>query len=131
MRNLIICIIILCISSLSVYSQKPDEIESFTDLLQPQMHTKKYNNAFRNNRNELQDAYALFFVFYKKYISPQDIARCVFYPSCSEYAMQAITKHGFIIGVFMATDRLMRCNPLSAKKYPMYKNSTLLYDPVK
>ena len=38
---------------------------------------------------------------------------CKYYPTCSEYAKQAITKHGSIKGVFLATKRIIKCNPLS------------------
>ncbi len=123
--------ITLCISSLSAYAQTSEEMQTLTGLLQPKKHEMKYNQVFRYNKNELQDAYTLFFIFYKTFISAQDAARCMFYPSCSEYALQAIGKHGFIIGILMTADRLMRCNPFSAKNYPVYNNSTLLYDPVK
>ncbi|MFA5131578.1 MAG: membrane protein insertion efficiency factor YidD [Patescibacteria group bacterium] len=36
---------------------------------------------------------------------------CRFYPSCSEYGAQAITKHGVIKGGLMASWRVLRCNP--------------------
>ena len=39
---------------------------------------------------------------------------CRFYPSCSEYAVQAITKHGPIRGTGMAAWRILRCHPWSA-----------------
>lgn len=35
---------------------------------------------------------------------------CRFYPSCSYYAEEAIAKHGLIFGVFLALNRLIRCN---------------------
>ena len=38
---------------------------------------------------------------------------CRFYPSCSEYAAQAIKKKGIIQGSGLATKRLLRCNPFS------------------
>gem|GEM_PF-874940 len=37
---------------------------------------------------------------------------CNFHPSCSRYGEAAVKKYG-VIGVFMAGDRLMRCNPVS------------------
>jgi putative component of membrane protein insertase Oxa1/YidC/SpoIIIJ protein YidD len=42
-------------------------------------------------------------------VSPVDGDRCQMYPSCSEYAKQAIDKHGLFIGWIMACDRLVRC----------------------
>ena len=38
---------------------------------------------------------------------------CVFYPTCSDYAIIAIEKYGVIKGVFFATKRLLRCNPFT------------------
>jgi uncharacterized protein len=38
---------------------------------------------------------------------------CKFYPSCSEYAVDALRKKGLIKGSFLVTKRLVRCNPWS------------------
>ena len=38
---------------------------------------------------------------------------CKYHPSCSEYAVLAIRKHGVVKGVVMAAWRLLRCNPWS------------------
>jgi len=38
---------------------------------------------------------------------------CRFHPSCSEYALQAIEKHGAAKGIWLAIKRVGRCNPLS------------------
>ena len=43
--------------------------------------------------------------------------RCKYYPSCSEYAAQAITKFGILRGLVLAGWRLLRCNPLSHGGY--------------
>ncbi len=42
---------------------------------------------------------------------------CRFYPSCSHYGYQAIYKHGAIKGSFMATWRVLRCNPFNPGGY--------------
>jgi uncharacterized protein len=49
---------------------------------------------------------------YKRVISPLLPPACRFYPSCSEYAMQAIAKHGVLRGGILAARRLFKCNPL-------------------
>lgn len=51
--------------------------------------------------------------FYQKFISPGLAPRCKYYPSCSSYAITAISSYG-IRGVGMALWRLLRCNPWSA-----------------
>ncbi|MGE6332140.1 membrane protein insertion efficiency factor YidD [Stenotrophomonas sp. NPDC077659] len=49
--------------------------------------------------------------FYKRFISPLLGPRCRFVPSCSEYAMEAISLHGPLRGSWLATRRLGRCHP--------------------
>ena len=50
---------------------------------------------------------------YQRAISPAFGARCRYYPSCSEYAVQAIRSYGILRGLVLAAWRLLRCNPLS------------------
>ncbi len=50
---------------------------------------------------------------YQKTVSPLLGPRCKYYPSCSEYAAQAITKFGILRGLVLAGWRLLRCNPWS------------------
>ncbi len=51
--------------------------------------------------------------FYKKFISANLPARCRYYPTCSNYAIQAIEKHGAIKGIILGAWRILRCNPFS------------------
>ncbi|HWG37747.1 MAG TPA: membrane protein insertion efficiency factor YidD [Terriglobales bacterium] len=48
---------------------------------------------------------------YQRGISPWLPPRCRFYPSCSEYAAQAIAQHGAVRGSWLAARRLARCHP--------------------
>ena len=41
-----------------------------------------------------------------------NLSQCRFYPSCSEYFLEAIKKHGLLCGAFLTTKRILRCNPL-------------------
>ncbi|MEI6216008.1 MAG: membrane protein insertion efficiency factor YidD [Actinomycetes bacterium] len=50
--------------------------------------------------------------FYQKWISPGLAPRCKYYPSCSQYAADAIQSYG-LKGLLMAGWRLLRCNPWS------------------
>lgn len=56
--------------------------------------------------------------FFITYISPIDGDRCPMYPTCSSYGMQAVERHGFIVGSIMTADRLihesdeMTCAPM-------------------
>ena len=38
--------------------------------------------------------------------------KCRFYPTCSNYAIETISKYGFIKGWYLAIKRILRCNPL-------------------
>jgi uncharacterized protein len=50
---------------------------------------------------------------YQRFISPAFGPRCRYYPTCSEYAVQAIREVGPIRGSILAGWRLLRCNPFS------------------
>ena len=42
---------------------------------------------------------------------------CRYYPSCSNYAKEAITKYGFFKGWILAVKRILRCNPYGKRGY--------------
>jgi len=50
---------------------------------------------------------------YQRFISPLLLPACRFYPTCSEYAIQAIAYYGPVRGSGKALWRLLRCHPLS------------------
>jgi putative membrane protein insertion efficiency factor len=56
-------------------------------------------------------------VAYRRWISPALPARCRFYPSCSAYAVEAISTHGALRGFGLAFWRLLRCQPFNAGGY--------------
>ncbi len=58
---------------------------------------------------------------YQKYISPMIGNNCKYYPSCSEYTKQAITKYGALKGIFYGIKRIIRCNPFSKGGYDPLK----------
>lgn len=60
-------------------------------------------------------------MFYKRFISPMMRSNCIYIPTCSQYAIDAIEKYGAIKGSFMAIKRILRC-------HPFHKGG---YDPVK
>ena len=55
--------------------------------------------------------------FYRNYLSPMKLQSCRFYPSCSQYAIEAIEKHGIVLGAWKSVKRLVRCHPFSAGGY--------------
>jgi putative membrane protein insertion efficiency factor len=50
---------------------------------------------------------------YKRTLSPMLPPSCRFSPSCSQYTLEAIEKHGFLKGAALGTYRLLRCHPFS------------------
>jgi len=50
---------------------------------------------------------------YQRLVSPLFPARCKYHPSCSQYAIDAVRKHGVLKGSLKAVWRLLRCNPWS------------------
>ena len=58
---------------------------------------------------------------YKYTISPILPSSCRFYPSCSEYALEAFNKHGFLKGFWLTLKRIGRCHPLCDGGYDPVK----------
>jgi len=55
--------------------------------------------------------------FYRKFISPLTPPSCRFTPTCSQYAIEAITKHGPFKGGWLAIKRVLRCRPGGGSGY--------------
>ncbi len=58
---------------------------------------------------------------YQQGISPMFPPTCRFLPTCSNYAIEAITKHGSLKGSWLAVCRLLRCHPFSRGGYDPVK----------
>lgn len=54
---------------------------------------------------------------YQKYISPLKSTKCPYFPTCSNYGIEAIQKHGAIKGGLLTVWRILRCNPFSKGGY--------------
>ena len=54
---------------------------------------------------------------YKRFISPLLPHACRFVPTCSEYAMEAVERHGVLRGSALAAGRLLRCHPFARAGY--------------
>ena len=59
--------------------------------------------------------------FYQRNISKNLNPKCKYLPSCSQYAIDAIQKHGVVKGGFLALWRILRCNPFSKGGYDPVK----------
>lgn len=49
--------------------------------------------------------------FYQKFISPLTPPSCRYTPTCSQYAVAALRKHGPLKGMYLAVRRILRCHP--------------------
>ncbi len=55
--------------------------------------------------------------FYRYAISPMLGRNCRFHPTCSEYAIEAVQRHGALRGGWMAAKRVGRCHPFNSGGY--------------
>ncbi len=54
---------------------------------------------------------------YQKFISPALPPSCRFSPSCSQYALEAVSKYGALKGMWLGARRLVRCHPFNPGGY--------------
>ena len=50
---------------------------------------------------------------YKRYVSPYKGTKCPYFPSCSDYGLEAVKMHGVFAGSLLIFWRIIRCNPFS------------------
>ena len=65
--------------------------------------------------------------FYRKFITHLLPSRCIYTPSCSAYALEALQKRNVFVAIFLIIFRILRCNPFSKGGYdpvPDSKNKT-------
>lgn len=55
--------------------------------------------------------------FYQKFISPFTLPSCRFTPTCSQYAVEALRRHGPVKGLWLAIKRILRCHPWGGSGY--------------
>jgi uncharacterized protein len=70
--------------------------------------------------------------FYQAHMSKVDGDRCQMEPSCSAFCVDALKKHGFLLGWIMCSDRLVRCGRDEEKVSATIRinHKTRIYDPV-
>jgi putative membrane protein insertion efficiency factor len=54
---------------------------------------------------------------YQRFISPLLPDSCIYYPTCSQYAIEAVSKYGAMRGGWLAFRRILRCNPFHKGGY--------------
>ena len=58
---------------------------------------------------------------YRKWISPLKQPSCRFYPTCSQYALDALGRYGALKGSWLAVKRLLKCHPFHPGGYDPVK----------
>ncbi|WP_081946989.1 membrane protein insertion efficiency factor YidD [Candidatus Francisella endociliophora] len=76
-----------------------------------------YSKISRFFKRSITTPFILLIKFYRYCVSPFIPARCRYYPTCSEYALEALKSHGILKGLYLTTSRLLRCHPLSKRDY--------------
>jgi len=56
-------------------------------------------------------------LFYRRYLSPMKSTKCPYFPSCSQYGLEAIERYGAWKGGLLCIWRILRCNPFSKGGY--------------
>lgn len=113
--------------SLPAMSQR-DAKNDLIVLLTPAVKPAQKWQVAQNNKTMGQRIFSGLFLIYKKTISSQDHNHCSFEPSCSEYAILSLKKHGVFIAFMDAADRLLRCNGMSPENYDFNPETELLVD---
>ncbi len=110
-----------------------ERIEQLKALYKPAEKEKTNHNVYlTRSTNEIEATAAIFYSVYKNYISTQDMGSCVFHPSCSTYAIESLQNDNPLKAYLKVFDRLTRCHTFSTPgQYKPYKNTGLLYDPIK
>lgn len=62
---------------------------------------------------------------YRTWVSPMRLPTCRFEPTCSGYAVEALQRHGAVIGTVLSTYRLLRCGPWCKPGYDPVPERTL------
>ena len=93
---------------------------------------EKISAKEKNSRAEQGATLVLPIQFYRTYISRMDGDRCQMEPSCSTFCVEALKKHGFLLGWIMCSDRLVRCGRDEEKISSSIRinNEKRIYDPV-
>ena len=61
----------------------------------------------------MKNIFIYFIRLYQRYISPYKGTKCPYFPSCSEYGIEAVNKYGMFKGTALAFYRILGCNPFS------------------
>ena len=121
------CFLFYVSSPLSVFCNTTPKISKLVKLNKPDSHSTNYKGYLKKSSNELEATAAILFIWYKNFLSSQDMNSCVFTPSCSVYAIESLQHNNPFVAYLKIFDRLSRCHPLIAKKEYPYNFQTEKY----
>lgn len=67
--------------------------------------------------DELKKLFIRIILFYRKYLSPMKSTKCPYFPTCSQYGLEAVEQYGALKGGVLTVWRILRCNPFSKGGY--------------
>jgi len=73
-----------------------------------------YKNIIKNG---LRNILIIVVKFYRKFISPLKQPSCIYSPTCSSYALEALERYGFFKGGYLSIRRILRCHPFAKGGY--------------
>lgn len=122
----IVCLLLSLCSKNDLMAQKVFDVAIQRNILETPK--KRVYTEAKQNKNEIQFVFSNLFLFYKTFVSSQDMNVCTFSPSCSEFGILAVKKYGLVMGGVRTMDRLTRCNGLSPEKYKVDPKTRTLID---
>jgi uncharacterized protein len=117
-----LALVITLILGVSLYGQTSDldllEKQTFTIAKYERTRVVKFGISEKHNPilkyNPISFIFSSLLFTYQKWLSPQVSVDCLYSPSCSEYTRQLFKRYGLIGGFITSSDRLMRCDRISA-----------------
>ncbi|OQY23556.1 MAG: hypothetical protein B6I37_05215 [Desulfobacteraceae bacterium 4572_35.2] len=117
----VVCILTLCLSLITTHSTA-QPWQPWGQITTPHQHSTDPESL-----HPLKQGVR----FFQRYISVVDSPRCPMYPTCSAYAIQALDKHGAVLGSFITVDRLLHESTPLEQKHPLTGYERLrFYDPL-
>ena len=126
-----VCCLLIVMFVLSASASEATDI-AFIRKFNP-ITTQKSEEVIRFNSqetSELKLAATGLIRLYQKFISSQDSPACNFHPTCSRFGMACIQEYGMVRGIFLAADRLLRCNGSQSSYYQKDEATGKYVDPV-
>ena len=99
------------------FEQVASEVARGLQLAVPARSRGAAGSSGDEGRTEMKSAIQFALRGYKRWISPMLPNACRFVPTCSEYAMEAVERHGALRGTWLAVARLLRCHPFTRAGY--------------